>query len=377
MEVYGAREDPVPGVTGALVADAVPLPAGRVALRAVLVGRRAGAGRPRPARRPGGDHGRRRRVDGRARRCCRRCAAPGGTASEPHRHDRAGDRTRDAAGDRRAAAPPAGRGGHRRSGRCAAPAGSPATRCSVRRRLGRAAAGRRRAGGCCGRARCSPSATVQVDGVRRGAVRRRGARTPPGSRTGTPLLRVDVDAAAARVRRLPQVASAEVTRGWPDRVVVTVAERVPVAVVHATAAAGSWSTPAACCSTPSPATRRPASSRWTSPTPARATRRPAPALAALAALPARRARRRSPGSARRPPGDGHPAADRRPDACCGGAAAQTRGARRRSSARCWTRSTPARCDPAEHHRRQHPGPRSSLRRWRPARGPPHARQCDR
>ncbi|WP_369133243.1 UDP-N-acetylmuramate--L-alanine ligase [Modestobacter sp. I12A-02662] len=31
MEVYGAREDPVPGVTGALVADAVPLPAAQVA----------------------------------------------------------------------------------------------------------------------------------------------------------------------------------------------------------------------------------------------------------------------------------------------------------------------------------------------------------
>ena len=31
MEVYGAREDPVPGVTGALVADAVPLPADAVA----------------------------------------------------------------------------------------------------------------------------------------------------------------------------------------------------------------------------------------------------------------------------------------------------------------------------------------------------------
>src|SRR6185312_14566682 len=30
MEVYGAREDPVPGITGALVADAVPLPPGRV-----------------------------------------------------------------------------------------------------------------------------------------------------------------------------------------------------------------------------------------------------------------------------------------------------------------------------------------------------------
>jgi UDP-N-acetylmuramate--alanine ligase len=30
MEVYGAREDPVPGVTGAMVADAVPLPPERV-----------------------------------------------------------------------------------------------------------------------------------------------------------------------------------------------------------------------------------------------------------------------------------------------------------------------------------------------------------
>jgi UDP-N-acetylmuramate--alanine ligase len=30
LDVYAAREDPVPGVTGALVADAVPLPADRV-----------------------------------------------------------------------------------------------------------------------------------------------------------------------------------------------------------------------------------------------------------------------------------------------------------------------------------------------------------
>jgi UDP-N-acetylmuramate--alanine ligase len=30
MDVYGAREDPVPGITGAMVADAVPLPPGRV-----------------------------------------------------------------------------------------------------------------------------------------------------------------------------------------------------------------------------------------------------------------------------------------------------------------------------------------------------------
>ena len=30
MDVYAAREDPLPGVSGALVADAVPLPPGRV-----------------------------------------------------------------------------------------------------------------------------------------------------------------------------------------------------------------------------------------------------------------------------------------------------------------------------------------------------------
>ena len=42
MDVYGAREDPVPGVTGAMVADAVPLPPGRVRVRAVLVGGRPG-----------------------------------------------------------------------------------------------------------------------------------------------------------------------------------------------------------------------------------------------------------------------------------------------------------------------------------------------
>lgn len=48
---------------------------------------------------------------------------------------------------------------------------------------------------------------------------------------GTPLLRVDVDAAEARVGRLPQVSAVEVTRNWPDSVVITVVERVPVAIV--------------------------------------------------------------------------------------------------------------------------------------------------
>jgi cell division protein FtsQ len=71
---------------------------------------------------------------------------------------------------------------------------------------------------------------VQVDGVH--SLSAAEVRDAAGLRTGTPLLQVDLEAAAARVRRLPQVAAARVARGWPDRVVVTVAERVPVAVVE-------------------------------------------------------------------------------------------------------------------------------------------------
>jgi cell division protein FtsQ len=71
--------------------------------------------------------------------------------------------------------------------------------------------------------------TIQVDGVAGlpAAVVRQSA----GIESGTPLLRVDVAAARARVERLPQVASATVNLGWPDRVVITVTERVAVAVV--------------------------------------------------------------------------------------------------------------------------------------------------
>jgi cell division protein FtsQ len=72
--------------------------------------------------------------------------------------------------------------------------------------------------------------TVQVDGA--ATLPAEQVREAAGIVDGTPLLRVDVDAARARVARLPQVASVEVTRGWPDSVVITVVERKPVAVVE-------------------------------------------------------------------------------------------------------------------------------------------------
>jgi cell division protein FtsQ len=71
--------------------------------------------------------------------------------------------------------------------------------------------------------------TVRVDGV--STLPAEQVREAAGIADGTPLLQVDVDAAEARVAALPQVASVEVTRGWPQTVVVTVVERVPVAIV--------------------------------------------------------------------------------------------------------------------------------------------------
>jgi cell division protein FtsQ len=71
--------------------------------------------------------------------------------------------------------------------------------------------------------------TIQVDGL--ATLPADQVRAAAGIDPGTPLLRVDVDAAEARVARLPQVDSVEVTRGWPRSVVITVEERVAVAIV--------------------------------------------------------------------------------------------------------------------------------------------------
>lgn len=62
--------------------------------------------------------------------------------------------------------------------------------------------------------------------------------SPPGAvwaaariTSATPLIDIDPASAARRIERLPWVARAEVHLDWPDRVDVSVTERVPVAVI--------------------------------------------------------------------------------------------------------------------------------------------------
>jgi len=50
--------------------------------------------------------------------------------------------------------------------------------------------------------------------------------------SGQPLARVDLDAIRARVEALAVVRDAQVTRTWPDRVLIDVDERVPIAVIE-------------------------------------------------------------------------------------------------------------------------------------------------
>jgi cell division protein FtsQ len=52
--------------------------------------------------------------------------------------------------------------------------------------------------------------------------------------TGTPLIDVNTAQVARRVESIRQVASATVSRDWPDRLAITITERVPVVAVRMT-----------------------------------------------------------------------------------------------------------------------------------------------
>ena len=54
-----------------------------------------------------------------------------------------------------------------------------------------------------------------------------------GVRLGTPLIRVSTSQIAARVVAIAQVQSVQVTKSWPDRVVIAVRERTPALAVAA------------------------------------------------------------------------------------------------------------------------------------------------
>ena len=71
--------------------------------------------------------------------------------------------------------------------------------------------------------------TVAVGGVR--SLAPDEVRAAAAVRVGQPLARVDTDAVAERVRRLPGVARVAVARAWPTTLRITVTERRGVAVV--------------------------------------------------------------------------------------------------------------------------------------------------
>ncbi len=56
-------------------------------------------------------------------------------------------------------------------------------------------------------------------------------RRAAGLRPGTPLAKVDTAAVARRVERIAVIASARVSRSWPDTIVISVRDRVPALAV--------------------------------------------------------------------------------------------------------------------------------------------------
>lgn len=70
---------------------------------------------------------------------------------------------------------------------------------------------------------------VSVQGA--GAVSADQIRQASGVANGTPLARLDSDAIAAKVQKIPAIATAAVKLSWPHEVIITVVERSPVVTV--------------------------------------------------------------------------------------------------------------------------------------------------
>ena len=318
LDVYGAREDPEPGVTGALVAGAVPLPAERVhyvprwaEVPAVLAGlarpgdlvltmgagdvtvlgpevlrelERAARPRSRTRDRAARRGGRRVRPP---RPGTRRRRGSGWDRARPGRR-RAGEAWRGADRDRRAGPDPRaaepGVAPRRGDGRPVRPAAVP-----VPRSAGAAPGPLRRAAPACRARRVAAryrrrrlaaalfGVVVLLAVVGLGTrvllydaglanvedvtvtglttVPEQAVRDAAAVTPGGPLISVDTAGIAPRVAALEGVASVEVRRAWPHTVEVEVTERVPVAL---------WQTPAGCtrstppgCRTGARPTRRP------------------------------------------------------------------------------------------------------------------------
>jgi cell division protein FtsQ len=73
---------------------------------------------------------------------------------------------------------------------------------------------------------------VRVTG--NGGVPAAEVRSAAGIPDGTPLARLDESAAARRVEAIPQILSAQVSRSWPDTVVIAVRQRTPALAVAGT-----------------------------------------------------------------------------------------------------------------------------------------------
>ena len=78
--------------------------------------------------------------------------------------------------------------------------------------------------------------TVPVFGAKRTTATQ--IRTAAGIEIGMPVARVNIERATQAIERIPQVYSAEVRRGLPHSIVITIHERVAIAV---TASGRSWS----------------------------------------------------------------------------------------------------------------------------------------